>query len=542
MIICSLLVMTGLDPEHVEATDRRHLATAESYHKSGMGQPVPGGTLAWGTVNAPSIINPVLTVTSVSSSLLELLFDSLIRLDYQGKLVPGLAKSWTVSPDKLEYTFYLHENIFFHDGHPLTAEDVKFTFELVEDPAVRSPKKSKQDDIVSWTIIDPYTFKIRLSKPAETVLYKFTIEILPKHIFETEDIRLSRYNYAPIGSGPYKFNSWDHDTNQIELDANEQYFEGRPNIDKIIVKTYQDNTQLWTALMRNDVDLVLYLNPNDFEILRKDGAFKTYEIAWEMYLGIAYNLNDPILSDQRIRRAIAKSVDRRAILDQVGMPGRIANGPFHPLSIGFNRDVKPIEYDPVEAIRSLEELGWSSMDYDGIRMRGDEKFVLRLLVDASDRNYMRVAQVLRQQLSAVGIRLEVVLYEDESELTEDFLSMHRPQAWLRFFDGTGHDYSGNGPLMNWFVDEGSLNRLWAYSDDRVQEIYDQGRNTTDMIVRDRLYKQVHQIIYDGQPVLFMYFPTSYHAVSSRIHNTDYLFNINMPVNVIKDWHIPVNSN
>lgn len=541
MVVCSTLLANGMVSAQGGAPSapwqERSVATTTERT-----QPTYGGTLVWGTVNAPTLINPVLTSTSVSSSLVSLLFDSLVRLDHLGRIVPGIAQSWDVSEDGREYTFYLHQNITFHDGHPLTAEDIKFTFDLVQDPTIQSPWISRKDNVSTWENIDPYTIRIRLREPSNSVPYVLTREIIPKHIFENEDIRLSRYNYAPVGSGPYKFNSWDPKTNQIELDANQDYFEGRPYIDRIVVKSYEDNTQLWTALMRNDVDMVLYLNPNDYQILKADETFTSYEITWEMYLGIAYNLTDPILNNLEMRRIIAKSVDRQAILDQIGMPGRLSNGPFHPLSIGFNSDVEAIPYNPSEAVADLEKLGWSDLDYDGIRLRDGEKLVLRMLIDENDRNYLKIAQVLRQQLSAVGIRLEVILYKDESQLSQKFLEENKPQAWLRFFDGTGHGYSGNGSLTNWFVEGGSVNRLWKYSNDRVQELFDQGRDMTDPVARGKVFKEIHQIIYDSQPVLFMYFPTTYHAVSSRVQNTDKFFTNNMPVDGIKEWYINSNSN
>ncbi len=121
------------------------------------GAPHYGGTLVWGTINPPTIINPVLTSHSVSESILELLFDPLVRINGQGRVMPGLAQSWDISKDGLVYTFHLRRHVYFHDGVECTAEDVKFTYEAIREPSNKSTWRTSTELVKEWRVIDPYT-------------------------------------------------------------------------------------------------------------------------------------------------------------------------------------------------------------------------------------------------------------------------------------------------------------------------------------------------------------------------------------------------
>jgi peptide/nickel transport system substrate-binding protein len=325
-----------------------------------------GGTLVWGVAYKPTIINPILTTQSVSASLQDLIFNQLIRWNAKGEIEPDLAQSWEISEDGLVYTFYLRKGVKFHDGVECTAEDVKFTFDKIIDPQVNSPFRIIFQLVKDFEAVDPYIFRVTLNKPSTSFIIRLIRPIAPKHILENIDLSNASFNFHPIGTGPFKFKSWGKD-DQIVLEYNPDYYRGRPYLDKIIVKTYSDSRQLWSELMRQEVDLAMFIEREDYEVIKNDPAFKGYAIPEDYYYAISYNLDDPILSDLKVREAIAYGINRKFLIDKIAFGyGLECNGPFYPGSIGFNPQVKPIDFNPEKAKQLLAEAGWQDFNKDGI--------------------------------------------------------------------------------------------------------------------------------------------------------------------------------
>lgn len=493
-----------------------------------------GGTLVWGTSNPPTIINPIFTQHSVSASLLKIIFNRLIRINSKGELEPDLAKKWEISEDGLKYTFYLKEGVKFHDGVELTAEDVLFTLNQYRDPRNKSPYRFTFDTVTSVEIIDKYTFLISLSKPFEIFLFKLSErDILPKHIY---DGKLNNSDYYPIGSGPFKFKSWDRGTNLIELEANLDYFEGRPYLDEIIVKTFPNNSQLWSALMRQEVDLVKYIKRDDYALLEKDPAFKVYQIPLATYYAIVYNLKDPILSDIFVRHAISLGINKKEIINTVSEKGIECFGPFHPDSLGFDPDVKPLEYNPLKAKMELNHRGWKDMDGDGILEKGGRKFEITLLVDNKNNIYKKITSIIRQQLSEVGIKIKVLLYDDENDLSADYLEKNKVQAWLRQIEGGGREDMDYIAAMYWYSSS-DLGQLWNFKNSEVDRLFKLISYSHDIKIRKECYQKIQHTIYENQPACFLFFPMSFHAISAKIQNSNLYLTSNMPTYTIKDWYI-----
>jgi len=509
-----------------------------------------GGTLVWGVANQPTIINPILTTHSVSAGLLNIVLSRLIRINSKGQIKPDLAKSWEVSDNGTIYTFYLRENVKFHDGVEFTAEDAAFTYQQFIDQNNNSPYRTHFELVQNLEVVDKYIFRITLSKPFPAFLYKLVErEIIPKHILDGKNLHNAPFNYHPIGTGPFKFKSWDKETNQIELEANTHYFEGRPYLDKIIVKTYSNNSQLWAAIMRHEVDLVQWITSGDYSIIEKDPAFKAYAVPFKMYYAMVYNLKDSIWHDQQLRQAIAYGINKKEIIDALpGFNGVESTGPFHPESIGFNPEVKPFEYDPIKAKMMLMHRGWQDMNTDahdgeyGIRRKGDRELELRLLIDERNEMYKKMAGVIRQNLSEIGIKTKVLLYKSEQELTQEYLDRYRPQAWLRFYVGFGFsEFDNYDTTGNWYSLSSESGKLWDYKNDEVDRLYELARITQDENVRAEIYRKIHKIIYDDQPACFLFYPSWYLAVNAKFENTDEYFSTHMPTYTIKDWYMSKSS-
>ena len=495
-----------------------------------------GGALVWGTRNKPSIINPLFTTSSVSMSLQDLIFNRLVRINSKGEVEPDLAESWDISADGLVYTFHLRKGVRFHDGFECTAYDVKFTYDKIIDPAVNSPFKAYFDSIMDTKVIDKYTFRIILKKPSTSFIYRLVREILSERLLKNADLKTCYFNFHPAGTGPFKFKDWTAD-NQIILEYNSDYYEGRPYLDKIMVKVYPDSRSLWTGLMRGEVDYTTFIEREDYEVIKNDPAFRTFAIQCDYYYGILYNIADSLLSDKIIREAISCGIDKKALIERVAYGyGVECNGPFYPQCSGYNPQFLSYEYNPKKSQELLREAGWKDIDNDGILEKKEgEELELRVLVDSKSEIYNKIIMMVRQQLQEVGIKIKVVLYRDEGELDKEFLDKHKPQARLRLFlagidpDQAKEDWCSKEPKI--------ADKLWIYINKEVDELFTLGEITQGKEERKRVYQKIHRIIYDEQPACFLYFPFVFHAVSSKFKNVDDFFTLNMPHYTMKDWYI-----
>ncbi|MFA5156088.1 MAG: ABC transporter substrate-binding protein [Candidatus Omnitrophota bacterium] len=494
-----------------------------------------GGTLVWGVAYKPTIINPILTTQSVSASLQGLIFNELIRLNAKGEIEPDLAESWEISEDGLVYTFHLRKGVKFHDGVECTAEDVKFTFDAVIDPKVNSPFRSFFSLVAEFTAADKYTFQVVLTKPSAPLLYRFIRPIAPKHILGNADPKNSPFNYRPIGTGPFKFREWTKD-DQIILEYNPDYYEGRPYLDKIIVKTYANSQQLWAAIMRQEVDLVLFIEREDYDILKNDPLFRNYAYPIDHSFVISYNLKDPILSDLTVRKAIACGINRKEVIEKISFGhGVECNGPFYFGSIGYNPMVKPFGFNPGKAKQLLAEAAWQDLNNDGILEKEGQDLEIRMLVDERNEIYRKMAMLFRQQLQEIGIKLVIFLYNDDMELTKSFLERNKIQAQLNLLptrvdpDQVFEEWTTQGPEK--------IYKLWEYDNFEVERYFSLGKATLDKNKKRWIYQEIHKFIYEDQPLYFLYFPFFFHSVSSRIDNTDDFFTLNMPYNSMRKWFI-----
>jgi len=520
-----MTMLLALTPSSLAQNHSRAVAANSSHY---------GGTLVWGTINPPTIINPVLTSHSISASLLELLFDPLVRINGQRRVIPALAQSWDISKNGLVYTFHLRRHVYFHDGIECTAQDVKFTYEAIREPSNQSTWRTATELVREWRVIDPYTIQAILSQPMPDFIFKLLREILPKRLYEHTHMLDNIHNYLPVGTGPFHLLSWNRDTNEISLAANSAYFEGRPFLDKIVIKTYQDNAALWAALMRGEVDLALLLNRQDYEVLSKDPAFKTYPIFSGFYFAIIYNMHDPVLFDYEVRHAINYAIDRKALMQETGMNGVESNGPFYPQSPGFNSKVEAASYEPLKAQSILTQHGWK-LNKEGLFEKTGQVLVLTMLVNHNRPDCRQMALVLRQQLSEVGIGLKIVFYDNETQLTKDYLARMKPQMWLRMFSGISSDLSDIA--SSWYSSASQFGRLWEYHNPAVDQLFELGRALPDGSRRNEIYQRIHAFIYKDQPACFLFFPLSYHAVAATITNTDDFFTIYMPTYQLKNWFI-----
>ena len=252
-----------------------------------------------------------------------LLFNGLTAHDADDQVVPGLAESWDYDEDTYTYTFHIRDGIKWHDGEPFTADDVKFTIEAIMDPDNGSENAPNYEDVQEITVTDDRTIAFKLAEPNVAFLEYMTMAILPKHLLDGEDMQESDFFRHPIGTGPYKLESWDAGQS-IVMVKNEDYYLGSPKIDKVIFKIVEDDNTQAVQLQSGEIDMAL-LDPKNAQSFKDAEDYTCYDMTTSDYRGIMFNFgNDYWTENKDIIPAVCYGIDRQAIIDAVllgqGMP------------------------------------------------------------------------------------------------------------------------------------------------------------------------------------------------------------------------------
>jgi len=473
-----------------------------------------GGTLVLSGYSQISNLNPILVQDTSAVHLGDLIFSSLIKFNERSEPVPVLAESWQVSAGGLVWEFKIKGGVLFHDGTELTAEDVAFTYNSIINPRVNSPHTRLYDMVKSFKAVGRYLFRVELNEPYSPLLFIMDQHILPAHLLEQSETAMYDFGRKPVGSGPFEFSEWRN--GEIILPANDHYFEGRPNLDRVILKTFASRLSAWSALMQGKVDVVSDLDFQDFRIINHDPRFKTYDYQDIFYYTILFNLEDPLFSDKILRRALDLAIDRGDIVEKALKGWGIATtGPFRPGTWTYNNNVTSQCYNPKEAARLLKELGWQDSDGDRILDKEGKKLTFTLLVDKGDSLKEQAAKRIRWQLFQQGIEVKVEFLE-LADLFEKQLFPGNFQAVLMQFN-TGRDPDRRTSFF-WHSNSMGRSNLARYSNREVDHLIERGRIEADLRVREQIYHDIHELIADDRPALFLFFRRKFLGISATFNN------------------------
>ena len=468
--LCALTACGGQDASQMEE-GRTDVEQTVGRTDGGQEEPV---TLVYGSGDYTRI-NPAM---DEHGEINLLLFDGLTSHNGKNEVAPGLAKSWEFDETACTYTFHLEEGVVWHDGEPFTAEDVKFTIEAVMDPENASENAPNFEDVEEITVTDEHTVSFRLSAPNVAFLDYMTMAVLPEHLLAGEDMQTSDFFRAPVGTGPYKLESWDVGQ-AIVLTKNEDYFKGTPHIDQVIFKIVSDDNAKTLQMAAGELDLAL-LPPKAAQSFADREGYVCYDMKTADYRGILFNFNNPFWQENRdIIPAVCHAIDRQAIIDAVllgqGVP---AYGPLQR-NIYNNENVERYEYSPEKAAEILEAAGCVRGE-DGIYRRGGEPLSFVISVGAGDQVRVDMAQAAAQQIRAVGIDCAV-----EIPTKVDWNSqMAYLIGWGSPFDADDHTYKvfGTGKGANYS----------GYSNAAVDRYLTQARGSDDPEVRAESYARFQE--------------------------------------------------
>lgn len=446
--------------------------------------------------------------TSINPALYEhgeinlLLFAGLTAHDGDNNVVPGLAKKWEFDESTNTYSFTLREGLTFHDGDDLTAEDVKFTIEAIQDPDNGSENASNFEDIESVTAVDDTRVDIELKAPNSAMPDYLSIGILPSHLLEGEDLTTSDFNKAPVGAGPYKFVEWE-EGQYIEMERFDDYYGGTPNIEKVIFKINDDTDARAMQLESGELNFA-QITPKSAENFEGKDGFKVYDMETADYRGIMYNFNNELWKENRELPAILSyAIDREAIIDSVLLgQGQVAYSPLQK-NIYANEDIEKYSYDPEKAEQLLQDAGWKKGE-DGIYEKDGQKLAFTINCSQGDQVRIDMANICAQNLGDIGIDVSV---ESPAEIDwagqEAFLI-----GWGSPFDADDHTYKvfGTGKGANYN----------GYSNGEVDSLLTAARQTDDTDERADLYSRFQEVLADDPAYTFIAYVDAVYAGTSNI--------------------------
>lgn len=431
-----------------------------------------------------------------------LIFNGLTAHNGKNEVVPCLAKSWEYDSGSCSYTFHLVEGVKWHDGEDLTANDVKFTIEAIQNPANGSENAPNYEDVKEIIVTDEHTITFKLAAPNAAFLDYMTMAVLPEHLLSGEDMQESSFFRNPVGAGPYKLESWDAGQS-ITLVKNEAYFRGEPRIDKIIFKIVPDDNAKAIQMESGELDLAL-LTPKDAKSFADKEGYTCYDMETSDYRGILFNFrNEYWKNNKDLIPAICYAIDRQSIIDAVLLgQGAAAYGPLQR-NIYNSEDVERYDYNPEKSRAALEAAG-CVMGEDGFYERNGETVGFIISVGAGDQVRIDIAQAAAQQLREAGVDCSV---EIPTQVDWDG-QMAYLIGWGSPFDADDHTYKVFG------TDKGA--NYSGYSNAQVDQYLTEARQSEDPAVRKEAYHKFQQELAKDPAFAFICYIDANYVASSAI--------------------------
>ncbi len=477
--------------------------------------PEHGDAFVVGEIGDARTLVPILASDSPSSYIVNLVFNGLIKYDKNVELVGDLAKSWEIEEGGKVIVFQLRKNVKWHDGKPFTSEDVIFTYNSLIDPSVPTPYSGDFKMVEKIEPLDEYTVKVIYKEPFAPGLSSWGMPIMPKHLLEGEDLLTTKFSRDPVGTGPYKFKRWKTGE-RIDLISNHEYFEHRPYIDRYIYRVIPDSATMFLELQTSGIDS-MSLTPLQYTRQTEGGFFEKkynkYRYPSFGYTFMAYNLENAKFKDKKVRQALNYAVDKNEIIEGVLLGrGRISSGQFVPESWAFNEKVKPYPFDQKKALKLLNEAGWRDTNSDGWLDKDSEPFKFTIITNQGNDSRRMAAEIIQRRLKDIGIKVEIRVLE-WSVFINEFVNKKRFEAIIMGW-GLGREPDCYDIFHSSKTRPGEFNFV-SYANPEIDRLLLLGRRTFDKEKRKKVYRKIHEILYDDQPYMFLYVPDSLVAVSKR---------------------------
>ena len=515
--------------------------------------PELGGKYTEGILGQPRYINPVLAQTNdADRDLVRLVFSSLFKYDGQGNLIPDLAREYTIEDEGLTYNIFLKENVFWHNGESLNADDIIFTVKTIQNSEYKSPLKVNWQGVIVEKI-DDFTVCFKLNNVYAPFLHNLTIAILPKHLWagiSAQNFALAEYNLKPIGSGPYQFKKLKKDKNgkieSIELVRNKQFYlqidsgdKIKPFIEKITLRFYKNQDALIEARQKGQIDGLSFLAASNQSDLNNN--INIHQINLPSYYAIFFNqTKSKSLSSQIVRLALAHSINKEEIINKVldgfGVP---VNSPLLEGWLGWTSETKIYDFAPEHSRSILEKDRWTDADKDGVREKTIDEEEIKLEIGLLTTDWpelKQTAELVKEYWEAIGVKVNLDIV-DATAIQQDYIRAREYDALL-FGEVLGADPD---PFAFWHSSQKKdpgLN-LALYQNNDADKLLEEARQTMAQDVRTQKYIEFQKTVVDDIPVIFLHSSVYLYPVSTKIKgiNIERITSHSQRFSQVEDWYI-----
>ncbi|HVE77628.1 MAG TPA: peptide ABC transporter substrate-binding protein [Gemmatimonadaceae bacterium] len=516
-----------------------------------------GGTLV---VVAPTDVDfllPPLVNGIQGRAVMEQMFERLAEIAPElnvvgdGGFEPRLAERWEWAPDSLSIAFRLNPRARWHDGRPVTARDVRFSWEVYADPATGSSTTPLIPYIDSVQVVDSLTARVWYERRTPEQFYDFAhqIFILPQHVLggvPHAELKTSAFGRQPVGSGRFRFERWEPNVRLVQL-ADTVHYRGRPKLDRLVWTVAPDFTASVAKLFAGEADFMDGLRPENVEDIGRRPELRSVAHAALQYGYLQFNLRDPrrpsrphpIFGDKRVRHALTMALDRPRLAQSVlGPQARVALGPFPAQNVlqGQDSALRQLPFDLARARALLDSAGWRDTNGDSVREKGGRPLEWTLTVPTSSRNRVRYAVLLQEAWRQAGARVNVEQVEQNVQL-----SRMTSRDFDTFIGVWGTDPSPSSARQTWVGSSarGGGSNYGSYESARFDALVDSAITAPSPARAVTYWKQAYQTIIDDAPAVWLYVPVVTAGMHARLR----------PVNLradawwagLADWWIPVDE-
>jgi peptide/nickel transport system substrate-binding protein len=478
------------------------------------GKPSYGDTIVFASSGEPSNLIPLLSSDQPSHIITGYIYNGLVKYDKDLNVIGDLAESWDISGDSTSITFHLKKGVTWHDGAPFTAHDVMYTYKVTVDP--KTPTAYSGDFVLvkKAEVLDDYTFRATYGRPFAPALISWGAPVLPRHLLEGRDITASPLRRAPIGTGPYMFKEWVAG-DRVILEENPRYFEGRPYLNRFMMRIIPDAGTIFLELKQGGVDWagltpIQAVRQTDYPKFKRE--FNKFSYLAFIYTYLGYNMKHPYFKDKKVRQAMSYAIDKKEIIDGILLgQGVEATGPFKPDMWAYNGNVRKYEYDKDKAVSLLQEAGFQKGP-DGRLYRDGSPFEFTLLLNQGNDVRIKCAELVQKRLSEIGVTVNIRVVE-----------------WAAFINQFVDTRNFDAVVLGWTISPDSdpfdvwhsskqgkkeLNFL-SFEDKEVDELLVKARHTLDREERKKYLFRIQEILAEEQPMTFLFVPYANTAVHKR---------------------------
>ncbi len=522
-LLCGILVTLVVGCTERERHDETSVRSSDYY----------GGIYRRPLWNEPSNLDPAFTTDVYAASVVEQLFDGLVQFDADLNVIPSIAKTWEASLDGTAWTFHLRKGVTFHNGREVTAEDFVYSFSRILNPKTRSPRAwlfervqgaraflaGKTERVPGLRALNRYTLQVVLSQPYTpfiTLLGMVQARVVPREEVERRGVGFGR---QPVGTGPFRFVDW-RPGKEIILDANDNYFEGRPYLTRLryrIFSSYDVQTSLAEFEQGHLEDTMIPAQQRERLIASSRYRFIRKPILATLFLWL--NTREPPLQDLRIRQAINHAINRQAMVEKIRKNRFVrAGGILPPGMPGYNPDLQGYKYNPQRARALLAEAGYPN---------GHGLPTLELWSSVVSPEARAEHDAIKHDLQHVGITVELRTTENWKQFTE--ILGKRPRAMYRY--AWYADFPDPDNFLFTLFHSRSTNNFAHYHNPEVDRLLERAQREVDYLKRLTLYRQTEALIMADAPTVNLLYYAFEHLFQPYVNGIE--------LNALGERHIPM---